>query len=143
MKHNGHDLLKLILNEKELSLKDIKPLVEKKHKDYRDYFPLASLVVSGYIKCDLRSNKASDGYDEKMFASIFYAKVSGYPQVNNYVNTTGTAGFETKIFTMTAKTQLYFDELKAKRIERLFTSLVGIIVGVSSTLITLTIKNYF
>ncbi|MGR5437585.1 hypothetical protein [Vibrio owensii] len=142
MKHNGHDLLKLILNEKELSLKDIKPLIVKKHNDYRDYFPLAALVVSGYIKCDLRSNSSSNNYDEKLLASIFFAKDSGFPKVNNYVNSAGTVGFEAKIFTMTAKTQLYFDELKAKRIERLFASLVGIIVGVSSTLITLSIKNY-
>ncbi len=42
---------------------------------------------------------------------------------------------------MTAKTQLYFDELNAKRTERLFTALISIIVGVASTLITLAINS--
>lgn len=42
---------------------------------------------------------------------------------------------------MTAKTQLYFDELRSKRNERVFTAFISIIVGVSSALITLAIQS--
>ena len=140
MKLHHHKLLKLILANREASLEDLSKAIDVKHNDYKDYFPLACLVVSGYISCDLR-NSSGKPYDEKLLASIFYSKVSGEEQVNNYHNSSGRKGYGSKLFTMTAKTQLYFDELRAKRVERMFTALISITVGVSSALITLAIKS--
>ncbi|ASG09130.1 hypothetical protein CEQ50_16460 [Vibrio anguillarum] len=140
MKLSSHQLLRIVFNQREVSLKDLSFAIEKKYGDYRDYFPLASLVVSGYVACDMRSGSGKP-YDERLLASILYAKASGQKQVNNYHNLSGNEGYTVKLFTMTAKTQLYFDELRAKRNERVFTALVSIIVGVSSALITLAIKS--
>lgn len=62
-------------------------------------------------------------------------------KVNNFHNQNGKKGYTDKIFTMTAKTQLYFDELRSKRNERVFTAFISIVVGVSSALITLAIQS--
>lgn len=140
MKLSSHKLLRAILTSREASLEDINSVIESKYGDYRDYFPLASLVVSGYVDCEVRSLSGKP-YTERLLASILYAKTSGEKRVNNFNNPNGKAGYTDKIFTMTAKTQLYFDELKAKRNERLFTAMISIVVGVSSALITLAIKS--
>ncbi|EHK9015047.1 hypothetical protein [Vibrio vulnificus] len=140
MKLSSHKLLRTILISREASLEDLNSVIESKYGDYRDYFPLASLVVSGYVACEVRSS-SGEPYKERLLASILYAKASGETKVNNYHNPNGKVGYKDKIFTMTAKTQLYFDELKAKRNERVFTAIISIVVGVSSALITLAIKS--
>lgn len=140
LKLSSHKLLRTILTSREASLEDLSSVIEFKYGDYRDYFPLASLVVSGYVACEVHSS-TGEPYKERLLASILYAKASGEKKVNNYNNSNGKAGYTDKIFTMTAKTQLYFDELKAKRNERLFAAFISIVVGVSSALITLAIKS--
>lgn len=140
LKLSSHKLLKTILINREASLEDLSSVIESKYDDYRDYFPLASLVVSGYIDCEVRSTSEKP-YKERLLASIFYAKSSGEKKVNNFNNPNGNVGKTDKVFTITAKTQLYFDELKAKRNDRIFTAIVSIVVGVSSALITLAIKS--
>ncbi|ELT7571633.1 hypothetical protein R9Y00_003627 [Vibrio cholerae] len=140
MKLSSHKLLKTILINREASLEDLKSVIESKYGDYRDYFPLASLVVSGYVACEVHSS-SGEPYKERLLASILYAKASGEEKVNNFNNPSGKAGYADKIFTMTAKTQLYFDELNTKRIERVFTAIISIAVGVLSTLITLVITS--
>ena len=140
LKSSGHKLLERVITNREASLEDLSSVIEYKYGDYRDYFPLASLVVSGYVACEVRSS-SGEPYEERLLASIFYAKVSGEKVVNNFHNQSGKKGYTDKIFTMTAKTQLYFDELRTKRNERVFSAFISIIVGVSSALITLAIKN--
>ncbi|EKO3865865.1 hypothetical protein JFR02_005054 [Vibrio harveyi] len=140
MRLSSHQLLRMILRKREASLKDLDSVINKKYGDYRDYFPLASLIVGGYAACDIRS-ASGEPYDERLLASIFYAKATGEKVVNNYHNQSGKSGYESKLFTMTAKTQLYFDELRAKRNERVFTALISVVVGVSSALITLVLKS--
>ena len=140
MKLSSHRLLKLVLSKREASLEELSPAIDKKFGDYRDYFPLSSLIFSGYVACNVR-NSSDEIYDERLLASILYAKASGAEKVNNYHNLSGTKGYDSKIFTVTAKTQIYFDELKAKRNEKAFTALISIVVGVSSALITLAIKS--
>ncbi|EGQ9635535.1 MULTISPECIES: hypothetical protein [Vibrio] len=140
MKISNHNLLKEIVKKREVSLAELSPLIVRQYDDYRDYFPLACLVVSGYVACDFR-NASGKPYDEPLLASMFYAKVTGKEHVNNYHCHSGTDGSYAKLLTMTAKSQLYFDELRAKRSERLFTALISVIVGVTSAIITLTIQG--
>ncbi|EPZ2383020.1 hypothetical protein ACXLPV_004820 [Vibrio parahaemolyticus] len=137
MKLSSHKLLKLIINSREITLQELDPFIKKKFGDYRDYFPLASLITNGFVACELR-NSEGKLHEEKLLASILYAKATGVEKVNNFNNTGGKSNC---VFTMTAKTELYFDELLAKRSERFFTALVSIIVGVASALITLGIKS--
>ncbi|EGR0316097.1 hypothetical protein FL840_23080 [Vibrio parahaemolyticus] len=133
----SHKLLKLVISSREITLHDLEPFIEKKFGDYRDYFPLASLITNGFVSSGLR-NSEGKLHEEKLLASILYAKATGEEKVNNYTNTSGKSNC---IFTMTAKTELYFDELTAKRTERFFTALISIIVGVTSALITLGLKS--
>lgn len=140
MKSSGHKLLRRVITNREASLEDLSSFIESKHGDYRDYFPLASLIVSGYVACEIRCS-SGEPYEERLLASILYAKASGEKKVNNFHNQNGKKGYTDKIFTMTAKTQLYFDELSSKRNERVFTAIISIIVGVSSALITLAIQS--
>ncbi|HHQ4443307.1 TPA: hypothetical protein ACSP1W_002561 [Aeromonas veronii] len=76
MKSSGHKLLRRVITNREASLEDLSSFIESKHGDYRDYFPLASLIVSGYVACEIRCS-SGEPYEERLLASILYAKASG------------------------------------------------------------------
>lgn len=140
MKLNSHKLLREITQQRRVSLVDLEPFIEQKFGDYRDLYPLACLCISGYVG---HRNSLSDSrtHDEHLLASILYAKLSGEKKVNEYNNPGGRKGVEGQIFTTTAKAELYLSELSSKRLERAVTAVVGIVVGVSSALITLFVKH--
>ncbi|MFQ1692510.1 hypothetical protein ACK38U_08370 [Aeromonas veronii] len=79
MKSSGHKLLRYVITNREATLEDLSSFIEPKYGGYcdcRDYFPLASLIVSGYMACEVRCS-SGEPFEERLLASILYAKTSG------------------------------------------------------------------
>lgn len=137
MKLAGYEILKEVVKRREVSFEDAFRMVEKKHNDRRDYYALASLCTSEYIamaikfqgRIDLnrRSNieVAQDLYILSQGKGAF--SVTGVP------DTTSDEKYlqEFKFF-CTAKADLYFHELRHKRLYLVGTLCVSIFVGIVS-----------
>lgn len=134
MKLNSHKILKKVVEAREISLADLEPIIEKKFKDYRDYYPLAMLCTDGYIKCDWSSN-GGPIKDDYTLASIFYASTSGVRNVNNYHAVTSPRKPEKNKFFTAPKGELYFAEVRAKRSDRIYSMAIGVIVGICTAIL--------
>jgi len=140
MKLPAHSILKKVVAEREVSLGDLLPLLPKKFNDYRDLFPIAFLCSSGFIRHGW-SQEGESINDEYLLASILYSKSTGKKKVNAFNNPRGIADLSNTTFTATAKAELYFAELRSKRIERIITISIGIFIGVCSATLALLIKT--
>ena len=140
MKLPAHSILKKVVNEREVSLEDLLPLLPEKFNDYRDLFPIAYLCSSGFIRHGW-SQEGEIINDEYLLASILYSKVTGEKKVNTFNNSRGTPELRNTIFTATAKAELYFAELRSKKIERIITISIGIFIGVCSATLALLVKT--
>jgi len=134
MKLTSHKILKAIVEDRETSLADLDPLIDKKFDDYRDYYPLAMLCTDGYIKCDW-STDDKPVTDEYSLASIFYSSISGEKKVGNYTAGNSPPPPEENKFFTAPKGELYFAEAKARRSDRIYSIAIGIIVGICTAIL--------
>ena len=140
MKLPAHSVLKKVVEEREVSLGDLLPLLPKKFNDYRDLFPIAFLCSSGLIRhgwtlgCEYIN-------DEYLLASMLYSAATGEKKVNSYNNPRGEVALNSTTFTATAKAELYFAELRSKRIERIITMSISIFIGVCSATLAFLINT--
>jgi len=139
MKLPAHDILEKVNKEREVSLADLLPLLPEKFNDYRDLFPIAFLCNTGYIKHQLTID-GNPINDEALLASILYSKATGKKQVNKYHNSSRKTALKTTIFTVTSKADLYFAEIRSKRVERMISISIGVFMGVCSTVLAFIIK---
>ncbi|WP_126811022.1 hypothetical protein [Marinobacter salarius] len=133
IKLRSHDLLKAVVEAREISLADLEPLIDSKFGDYRDYYSLAMLCTDGYIKCDWSSN-GEPVTDELSLASIFYASATGQQSVNSFIASSAIDPERSKFFTA-PKGELYFAEARAKRSDRIYAMAIGIVVGVCTAIL--------
>lgn len=130
------DILRRMIKEREIPLKELAKMLPNKFNDHRDYYPLASLVKNGYIDMyliDTDTDKGIETEREIMLAIRFYTMSLAKTQVEYAgITFTQTKTMENEKFYCTAKTDLYFLEQKQLRSDRLVTISVGILIGVVS-----------
>lgn len=134
MRLPSHKILKFITKNREVSLADLMPLIEKRFNDYRDYYPLSQLCISGYIKCSFE-HKNGPHTEEKLLASILYSCATGVKKVNNFTSSRSKPTPDLDMFHSTTKGELYFAEALAKRSDRIYSMAVGIVVGISTAVL--------
>lgn len=143
MKFIGFNILRAIVNKRELSYQDLKQLLPMKYKDHRDYYPIASLYKSGYIRSTLHEKSGEITGDEFKLAKVFYVHSLG-EGMHHYDNQTAfnkNSSEEQEFFFATSKADLYFHELKQKRIDRLITIMIAVSVGIITSLFTFYLKT--
>lgn len=134
MKISSHKMLKLINKKREVSLADLMPLIEKVFNDYRDYYPIAQLCISGYVGCEMKHG-SDEHTDEKLLASILYSFATGEKRVNNFTSTSDVATPEMYMFYSTSKAELYFAEVRSKRSDRIYAMVIGVVVGIFTAIV--------
>ncbi len=102
--------------------------------DKRDFFALASLYTSGYIDTSLEREGCNwDTYKNSLVAQELHLfslgpgkhKIDDIPEFVNERD----YNLELKIY-CTAKTDLFFHELRSKRIERVITLSIGTVIAI-------------
>ncbi|OUR71190.1 hypothetical protein A9Q92_00880, partial [Methylophaga sp. 42_8_T64] len=131
MKLPAHSILKYIIKNREASLAELMPLIDKKFSNYKDYYPLAQLCISGYIGHEFSYGKD----DEKLLASILYSCATGKKKVNNFTSSRKTINPELDMFHSTTKGELYFAEFRSKRSDRLYSIAIGIFIGICTAIL--------
>lgn len=144
MKLPSHDLLVELSRHRELSLAEVEMLLPKHFRDYRDWLPVAGLMKQGFIGNVLKESLEKP-LDEKLIASALYGmslgpgthKVNNFTAINqdkkpNEVNTTY----------LTSKGEIYLAERRSERNLRIWSMLTSIVVGATSALIVLLVKQY-
>jgi hypothetical protein len=143
MKFIGFNVLKKIVKERELSLREVSKLLPKRFKDHRDFYTLASLYTGGYIDSTMMKEEANwDTNKNNLIAELFYTmtfgkgtfKYKGLPFTND-----GDFN-EEKIF-CTAKSDMYFAEQRRKKIDVIVSLFVGIIIAVVSATATVWLQQ--
>ena len=124
MKFEGFNILKQIVMRREVSLGEILPLLPKTFKDHRDFYTLASLYTSGYIDSTLKKEGCNwDTSKNMLVAEEFY--ISTFEKGRHkYGGSEFTVEHDWKTemkFFPTAKADLYFEEQRAKRRDRIIT----------------------
>lgn len=137
MKLAGYEILKEIVKRREVSFADAFAMIEKKYNDRRDYYALASLCTSDFVnmsikfegRIDLNSRKnidvASDLYNLSQGKKV--SIITGNPESDKDVEY-----LQNYKFFCTAKADLYFHELRHKRLYLVGTLCVSILVGIVS-----------
>lgn len=141
MRLPAYSLLKELAACRELSLKEAEALLlPPLFKDFRDWYPVAGLIRQGYIG-DPFANSPGTPLSERELASMLFGKTlgEGSHKINN-VTAVNTDAEEIQFYA-TSKVDLYFAELKAKRIDRFLSAFVAIVIGVSSATLTLYVKG--
>ncbi len=141
MKVPAYKLLKKVVKEREVCLLKLYALMPKKFGDYRDLLPLAFLCSDEYLRHGWTNSNGEINSDSYALASIFYAKATGKSKVNNYTSISGQSKENQTTFISTAKAELYFAELRSKRLDRIISISTGIIVGVCSATIAVIVKT--
>ena len=144
MKFIGFRILKHIVTKREVSLGEIMPLLPKKFNDHRDFYILATLYTSGYIDSTIKKDGCNwDTTKNKLVAEEFYNFTfdeGNHTYHDSEFRIDQDWKTKLKIFP-TAKADLYFAEQRAKRIDRIITLSIGIIVGILSALAAVYFKT--
>lgn len=137
MKFNGFKVLKHIVTKREVSLGEILPFLPKNFNDHRDFYILATLYTSGYIDSTIKKEGCNwDTSKNILVAEEFYTctfDIGNHTYRDSEFTIDRDWKTELKIFP-TAKDDLYFVEQRAKRIDRIITLSIGIIIGILSAL---------
>lgn len=141
MKVPAYKLLKKVVKEREVCLLELYEMLPKKFGDYRDLMPLAFLCSEGYLQHGWSSSNGKEHTNSYLLASIFYAKATGIKKVNKYTNGSGKSAKGQTVFISTSKAELYFADLRSKRLERLISIGISITIGVCSATVAVMIKS--
>lgn len=132
----GYEILKEIVKRREVTLGDVCSMIDKKYGDHRDFYGLASLYTSGHIDSSIKKSGCSWDTSKNMLVAeeLFLLSLGkGTFDVENIPQFTNEEDYlQTFKFFCTAKSDLYFHELRHKRLYLVGTLCVGIIVGILS-----------
>jgi hypothetical protein len=122
-------------------------MLSKMFKDHRDYYPIATLYTAGYIDTNADNKRSDLGNNSKNeeVARLFYTMTLGEGEFaherRGYLN---DVDFNNELrFSSTAKTDLYFAEIKSKRKDRIITLDIGILIAIISAALTNSFKTGF
>lgn len=142
MKFNGFDILKILVEKREMTYGEFYVLLPKKFNDHRDCYIFASLFEGGYVGHTLIKDKDPNiprpNLGSYTLAEQFYINNLGKGD-HEYkgIKISGEADFSKseKVF-CTAKADLYFAELAEKRRDRLSSLCIGITVAIVAVIAT-------
>ncbi len=137
MKFDGFDILKILVEKREMAYRKFFALLPKKFNDHRDCYTFASLVEGGYVGHSLKRGEESKNIPRLnlgtyTLAEQFYINIFGKgDREYSGIKISGNADFSIseKNF-CTAKADLYFAELSEKRRDRLSTLWIGITIAI-------------
>lgn len=141
MKVPAFQLLKEFVRRRELRLSEVAQMLEKHFGDHRDWYPVAGLIRQGYLANPFRG-ESGDRMPEKEIASALFALSlgEGRHRVNNVVMFGSDDPSEEETLNALSKADLYFAELRQRRVDRLISAAVAVVIGVSSALLTLYVR---
>ncbi|MBU0477783.1 hypothetical protein KKC91_04360 [bacterium] len=145
MENVSHKLLKELINKKELTLCQIFKILPKKYNDHRDIYPFASLITGGYID-SVMSHDGKDIFNakNKELAITLYTASFGKGEFEyNGQKLVNDGDFNKQTFFCTAKANLYLEERRQKRSDRIWTLFIGIAIGIIVAIITFFLTKKF
>lgn len=140
------NLLRQISRDREMSLADatrsLCPIGPRSHKDV---YPLAMLIKGGYVNfwVDRQEGKFEEQREIDIAIHLYMTVMQKGDLPFTYLGRTvsGGHGFEDLPIFLTAQGALYLSELAAKRQDRAWSILVGILVGTSVGIAALVAKR--
>lgn len=135
-----HDVLKYIYERNEVKVRTLTDAMERKYKDHRDFYPLAGLVLEGFIGFTgglptMREDESPTHQDAYFLSRVFqcYAQGAGDQQYQEV--TIFTKAGEADLF-IAAKGLLYFHEYKEKRKEWWTVAVLGLFSAIVAGCVT-------
>lgn len=134
MKLPAFRFLKTLGSHREITLKEANELLTKKFDDYRDWYPVATLIKQGYVNNPFTGD-SGQRMTEREIASMLHAKTLGVGnhKINNVTAINRHDTQETFIFYLTSQADVYFVELFDKRVDKLISVLIGIFSAIATT----------
>jgi hypothetical protein len=124
--------LRELRTSRETTLEAAAAYFPERFKDHRDMYWLSSLIKNGFVDIWLESNKGPwKNMNEKELAISLYMSVLGPDNEYLGIKVSGADFKSEKVF-CTAMTDLYFEELKDKQIERWFAAFLAIVAALLS-----------
>lgn len=109
----GHQLIKKLAVERELSLSTVTQIIGKKFDDHRDFYVLSTLYSEGFIGANIPNGDPfthSDDHLAKMFYAMSLKK--GDVESDGLAPIHGTGMKNTLIIHCTAKADMYLAEIR-------------------------------
>lgn len=142
MNFDQHSVLKYIYQQIEAPASDLLNAMVRKHNDHRDFYPLAALILDGYVgftaaPSDLSFNAGKPtthqaAYDLSRMLQCFS---QGKPP-QHYQNMHIISGIEGSTFFIAAKGLMYFHEYNERRREWWCVALLGLASAVIAGCVT-------
>lgn len=132
MERISHKILKELRDKKEMTLGQIIKILPKKYNDHRDIYPFSNLITGGYVD-SVMSTDGKDIYYSKNreLAITLYTASFGKGQFEYIGQTINNGGdFNKQLFFCTAKADLYLEEGRQRRVDRIWTLCIGISIGI-------------
>lgn len=130
---NAYTFLKELRHSREIGLYAAASYLPQRFKDHRDVYWLTSFIKNGFVdiwlEFDGRSWKEMN--ERELAIQIYLSGVVGPGKEYLGIKVSGADFKEEKLF-CTAKTDLYFEELKEKQIERWFAAFLAVAAAILS-----------
>jgi hypothetical protein len=135
-----HDVLKYIYQRNEVAMRDLTEAMERKYNDHRDFYPLAGLVIEGFVGFTggLPTSKpdgALTHQDAYFLSRVFQCYAQGKGNQSYQEVTIFTSSGDSHLF-IAAKGLLYFHEYKEKRREWWTVAALGLISAIIAGCVT-------
>lgn len=135
-----HDVLKYIYERNEVKVRVLTGAMERKYNDHRDFYPLAGLVLEGFIGFTgglptLRQDETITHQDAYLLSRVFqcYSQGTGNQRYQEVTILTGSG--ESNVF-IAAKGLLYFHEYREKRKEWWAVAALGLVSAIVAGCVT-------
>lgn len=130
---SSRSFLEELRKGREMALGDAVSYLPSLFKDHRDVYWLASLIKSGFVDIWLTQDDKpwKEMNERELTLQLYMSGVVGIGQEYLGVRLSGADFKGEKVF-CTAKTDLYFEELEEKRIERWFAAFLAVLAAVLS-----------
>ena len=130
---NAHTFLKELRQSREIGLNAATSYLPQQFKDHRDAYWLTSLIKSGFVDIWLESDGRpwKEMNERELAIQLYLSGVVG-PDKEYFGTTVSGADFKEEKLFCTAKTDLYFEELKEKQIERWFAAFLAVVAAILS-----------
>ncbi|MDD4910498.1 MAG: hypothetical protein PHR44_07480 [Candidatus Omnitrophica bacterium] len=132
MENISHNILKELRDKKEMNLGQIIKILPKRYNDHRDAYPFVNLITGGYID-SIMSQNGKDIYNSKNreLAITLYTASFGKGEFE-YIGQKiiNRDDFNKQLFFCTTKADLYLEEERQRRSDRIWTLFIGIAIGI-------------
>lgn len=138
MENISHKILKELQNKKEMSLDQILIILPKKYNDHRDVYPFVNLITGGYVDSVMSQNEEDivTAKNKELAITLYTAsfgkgefEYKGQKLVND-------GDFNKQTFFTTAKADLYLEEQRQRRSDRIWSLFIGIAIGIIVAIIS-------